>query len=298
MIKRTLLLLVIFMATGVTWLCYGPGGMLNPVNLNEDTAVVIDKGSSTETIANLLLKHGVIQNKYAFYAAVLVSGEKGHLRAGEFLIPAHATLLDVIRILCCGSVIVHNFTIPEGETVSQVIRRLKELPNLEGEIERLPKEGTLLPETYTYVYGESRQSLIHRMEEAMRQVLMELWEKRQEDLPIKSPEEALILASIVEKETSVARERPRIAGVFVNRLKIGMKLQSDPTVIYGLTHGKSRLGRSITRGDLKSETIFNTYVVDGLPPLPIACPGKAAIAAVLKPMKTKDLFFVANGRGG
>ncbi len=303
MIVRRILCFVLFLLAvsvigAATWLFYGPGGILKSVNLDEDTAIVIDKGSSTEAIAELLLKHGVIQNKYAFYGTVMISGEKGHLRAGEFLIPAHATMWDLVRILCCGSVIVHTFTIPEGSTVAEVVRRLQELPNLQGEIDHLPKEGSLLPDTYTYVYGEERQALIDRMEKAMKQTLAELWEKRQEGLPIKSPDEVLVLASIVEKETGVARERSRIAGVFINRLKIGMKLQSDPTVIYGLTQGKSKLGRSITRSDLKSETVFNTYVVDGLPPIPIACPGKEAIKAVLNPSKTNELFFVANGRGG
>lgn len=301
-VRRIICFLLFFLGAGLigtsTWLFYGPGGILQSVNLEEDTAIVIDKGSSTEAIIDLLLKHGVIQNKYAFYAAVLLSGEKGHLRAGEFLIPAHASMWDLIKILCCGSVIVHTFTIPEGTTVADVVRRLRELPNLQGEIERLPKEGSLLPETYTYVYGEERQSMLHRMEKAMKLAVNDLWQERQEGLPIRSPEEVLVLASIVEKETGVARERSRIAGVFINRLRIGMKLQSDPTVIYGLTLGKSKLGRSITRSDLKSETVYNTYVVDGLPPLPIACPGKEAIKAVLNPIKTKELFFVANGRGG
>lgn len=281
-----------------SWILIGPGGVFRGVNLNEDTAVVIEKGNSTEAIADLLLKHGVIKNRYAFYAAVLLSGERGRLRSGEFLIPAHASMMDLIRILCCGSVIVHSITFPEGVTVAEVVRRLKELPNLKGEIDFFPKEGSLLPDTYTYVYGETRQSVLERMEKAMAELLTEAWRHRQENLPLKSPKEALILASIVEKETGIARERARIARVFINRLALGMRLQSDPTVIYGITQGRSKLGRRITKKDLKSETIFNTYVVDGLPPYPIACPGAEAIKAVLNPAKGKELFFVANGKGG
>jgi UPF0755 protein len=281
-----------------SWILIGPSGVFREVDLKEDTAVVIEKGNSTEDIADLLIKHKVIKSRYAFYAAVILSGERGRLRSGEFLIPAHASMMDLVRILCCGSVIVHSITFPEGVTVAEVVRRLKELPNLKGEIESFPREGTLLPDTYTYVYGETRQSVLNRMEKAMTEFLTEVWQQRQEDLPLKSPKEALILASIVEKETGIARERARIARVFINRLVLGMRLQSDPTVIYGITQGKSKLGRSITKKDLKSETIFNTYVVDGLPPHPIACPGAEAIKAVLNPTQGKELFFVANGKGG
>lgn len=301
-VKKTLLSLIILcvLGTGATivWMLYASGGVYAPVSRSNDQAVIIEKGMGMDEVAELLLEKQLISNKYVFFLASILDNQWGKLKAGEFLIPGHARPAEIVRILCCGRVIVHKVTFTEGSTVAEMIGQIQNLPLLKGEVEHIPVEGFMLPETYTYVYGDSRQSLINRMETAMVSVLADAWGKRKDKLPYQSSFEALILASIVEKETGRRDERKRIAGVFVNRLDKRMKLQADPTVIYGITLGKSRLGRKLTRQDLKSETIYNTYIINGLPPTPICCPGKAAIQAAVNPLDTKDLFFVANGYGG
>mgnify|MGYP001129383089 CR=1 FL=1 len=282
----------------ILWVMFGPGGVYTAVDHGEDKIIIIERGSRQEDIVKVLIDRKLIKNRYVFYAALFLTQEYGKLKAGEFLIPEHARPYDIIKILCCGRVIVHSVTFPEGITVGEVVEKVSSLENLKGGISHIPEEGMLLPETYTYVYGDARQSIIDRMEAAMRRTVNELWIKHKESSFYKDPREVIIMASIVEKETGKSSERSRIAAVFLNRLKKGMKLQSDPTVIYGLTLGKSRLGRSITKQDLKSETIFNTYMIGGLPPAPISCPGIEAIKAVFNPLETDDLFFVANGNGG
>lgn len=298
MIKKLFLSLVVGLVLTVSWMLYGPGGVYAPVTRAEDQAVIIEKGMTMVEVAELLLQKNLISNKYVFFLASLVSKQWGKLKAGEFLIPNHARPAEIVRILCCGRVIVHKVTFPEGITVAEIIEQIESLPLLKGEIEHIPAEGFMLPDTYTYVYADTRQSLINRMEASMILVLAEAWAKRKGDLPYRTSLEALTLASIVEKETGRRDERRRIAGVFVNRLNKGMKLQADPTVIYGITLGRTKLGRKITKQDLKSETIYNTYVINGLPPRPICCPGKASIFAAVEPLSTQDLFFVANGVGG
>lgn len=281
-----------------SWLIVGPGGVYTEVDHGEDKIILIEKGSTSEDIAKILLDKKLIQNQYVYYAALLLSKQYGKLKAGEFLIPAHARPYDIMKILCCGRVIVHSITFPEGITVAEVIERLDQLDNLKGIISVVPEEGMLLPETYTYVYGDTKNSILTRMEKSMIKVVNDLWEKRSASTEYKNIHEVITMASIIEKETSRPEERSRIAAVFVNRLKKGMKLQSDPTVIYGLTLGKSKLGRDLLKADLRSETIYNTYVINGLPPSPIACPGIDALKAALNPIETNDLFFVANGKGG
>lgn len=280
------------------WLLIGPGGVYTEVDHGGDKVILIEKGSSTEDIAKVLLDKNLIQNKYIYYAALILSKQYGRLKAGEFLVPAHARPYDIMKILCCGQVIVHSITFPEGLTVAEVVERLNQLDNLKGTISVIPEEGMLLPETYTYVYGDTKHSILTRMEKAMVKVVNELWEKRSPLMSYKDVHEVVTMASIIEKETSRPEERPRIAAVFLNRLKKGMKLQSDPTVTYGLTLGKAKLGRSLMKADLKSETLYNTYVIHGLPPSPIACPGIDALKAALNPIETNELFFVANGTGG
>lgn len=292
----TFLILVPVMVT--LWLMFGVGGVYSTADHGEDKIIIIEKGSRQEDIVRVLLDKNLIKNQYVFYAALFLAREYGKLKAGEFLIPEHARPYDIVKILCCGRVIVHSATFPEGITVAEIVEKINSLDNLKGSISHIPEEGMLLPETYTYVYGDTRQSIIDRMEKAMSQTINELWEKHKESLFYKDPREAIIMASIVEKETGKSSERSRVAAVFLNRLKKGMKLQSDPTVIYGLTLGKSKLGRSITKRDLKSETIFNTYLIGGLPPAPIACPGAQALKAAFNPLDTDDLYFVANGSGG
>lgn len=282
----------------VLWVMFGSGGVFTAVDHGEDKIIIIEKNSSNEDIVQVLKEKKLIKNKYVYYAAVFLAQQYGKLKAGEFLIPEHARPYDIIKILCCGRVIVHSITIPEGITVHEIVEKINALDNLKGIIIHVPNEGMLLPETYTYVYGDTKQSIIDRMELAMDKALIEVWETRKANLPYKNIKEMITMASLIEKETGKAGERSRVAAVFLNRLKKGMKLQSDPTVIYGLTLGKSKLGRSITKQDLKSETIYNTYVIAAMPPSPISCPGLAALKAAANPMMTDDLFFVANGNGG
>jgi UPF0755 protein len=203
-----------------------------------------------------------------------------------------------VEILRKGDTVVRRVTIPEGLSSHQVVALLLQTPGLRGEVAEAPAEGTLLPETYHFSYGDERAVLLARMAEAMNTTLAKLWPKRDQGLPFASPDEARSLAAMVEKETSLAEERPRVAGVFINRLRRGMRLQSDPTVVYGLTGGARPLGRALSREDLDRPTPYNTYRIGGLPPGPIANPGRAAIWAVLHPMVSNELYFVADGTGG
>jgi UPF0755 protein len=193
--------------------------------------------------------------------------------------------------------VVRRLTLPEGITVAQAVAVLRGAEGMEGDVAAEPAEGELLPDTYFYSWGDSRDRMLTRQRRAMTELLKGLWEKRAADLPLKTPHEALVLASIVEKETGVAEERPRIAAVFINRLRRGMRLQADPTTIYGITQGKAPLDRPLSRADLEAHNAWNTYVIDGLPPTPIAIPGRAALAAVLNPPATDDLYFVSDGSG-
>ena len=268
--------------------------------LKAEHRVVIPAGTGTRDIAAMLEKEGVVHSSELFLAALAVDrlrGVGGHLKAGEYAIPQGASIRDVISILRSGKAIVHKVTIPEGFSVVQVLERLRRHPELTGEITIRPEEGSLLPDTYVFQRGETRDSIIRRMQEAQKRLLDELWPKRAPDLPFTTRREAIILASIVEKETSVPEERPRVAAVFINRLKKGIRLQSDPTIIYGITKGKP-LGRPIRKSEIEAKTPWNTYRFKGLPPTPIANPGRDAIAAVLNPAKTDDLYFVADGTGG
>jgi UPF0755 protein len=245
----------------------------------------------------MLEEQGVIGNSLIFRAGVMYHGKVGALKAGEYAIPSGASPQRVMEILIEGKAIVYKLTLPEGLTTAMALDLVAKHVSLQGEITRMPAEGALLPETYIFNRGMSRDALIERMEKDHAAVLDELWEKRAPNLPISTKEEAVTLASIVEKETGVANERPRVAAVFVNRLRKGMKLQSDPTIIYGLTKGVP-LGRGIRQSELDRATPYNTYVINGLPPTPIANPGRDAIAAVLNPGESDELFFVADGTGG
>jgi UPF0755 protein len=207
-------------------------------------------------------------------------------------------MLEVMQRLAAGKTVVRRLTLAEGLTSWAAVSLIKAAEALEGAIATVPPEGALLPETYHYSYGDSRSAIVERMRQSMQEVLDDAWARRQPDLPLQSPQEALTLASIVEKETARPDERAHIAGVFINRLKRGMRLQSDPTVAYGLTDGKAPLERPLTRADLRQASPYNTYVIDGLPPGPICNPGRAAIEAVLQPKETRDLYFVADGNGG
>lgn len=271
--------------------------MDSPGPLRQPAEIVVPRGG-TEAIGVTLAESGVIDHPLLFIAAVKLTEIAGPLKAGEYAFPAAVSLSDVLKLLRDGKTVVHRLTVPEGITSHQVVALLNAESALSGEIRDIPPEGALLPETYHFSRGDSRAALLDRMRKAMSKALADAWAARAEGLPFDKPEQALALASIVEKETGVAAERAKVAGVFVNRLRIGMKLQSDPTTIYALTQGKADLGRPLTRADWRVESPFNTYFADGLPPTPIANPGRAAIAAVLNPEKHNLLYFVADGSGG
>jgi UPF0755 protein len=266
--------------------------------LDSDKIVTIPKGLGIRDISELLVQEGVIEQPWIFMGGVFVLKARDELKAGEYQFTKHASLRDVIGTIVDGKVIQHQLTLAEGLTSEQIVARILENDLLTGNIREVPREGTLLPETYKLVRGTSREQLIQRMQQAQRRAVQEIWDHRSPDLPLKSPEQLVTLASIVEKETGRPEERSRVAAVFVNRLKQRMRLQSDPTIIYGLVGGKGSLGRPIMRSEIEQPTPYNTYVIDGLPPGPIANPGRASLEATANPARTKEVFFVADGTGG
>jgi UPF0755 protein len=286
--------LVLIAALFWTWSVYWGPGPSAPVG--DQTIVVLPSGSGVDAIGQTLKQAGVIRSTDMFKAAVTLTGADRRLRAGEYEIDSRASLRTVVRKLTSGQVVRHFLTVPEGWSSAQVYDRLNAEPLLTGTIE-IPPEGSLWPETYEITRGEARASVVRRMQAARDRAVLELWANRAPGLPFRTVEEAVILASIVEKETGVAHERPRVAAVFHNRLRHGMRLESDPTIVYGVTGGRP-LGRGIRRSELERETPYNTYRIDGLPPTPIANPGREALQAVLRPPRTEDLFFVADGTGG
>lgn len=291
--------LLVLIAAGGAAYGYHKLNAAGPVTeTGDDRIVLIERGSSVLRMANALTEAGAVENPLHLRIAARALDVETQLKAGEFKIPSGASLKEILDVLIKGDSILHPITVPEGLTSAMILRRLQEEGVLQGELPETPlAEGVLLPDTYMTPRGEDRQALINRMIGAQKQVIDELWQTRQPDLPINSKEEALVLASIVEKETGVADERPRVAAVFVNRLRRGMRLESDPTIIYGISAGEP-LGRGLRRSEIDRKTDYNTYQIDGLPPTPICNPGRAAIAAVLNPPRTKDIFFVADGTGG
>lgn len=269
----------------------------SPGPLEANTVVLLEPGSSVSKIAGTLQSAGVIQYAELFTAIIRVCGQQNALKAGEYEIPAGISVMGVIDILIEGKSILHRVTVPEGLTTTQILSLIAADETLVGEITLEPPEGELLPETYAFTRGETRDEMIRRMMKAQDALVDSLWNDRAMELPFSTPQDAIILASIVEKETGVPGERPMIAAVFVNRLKRGMRLESDPTIIYGLNKGEP-LGRGLRQSELRGETPYNTYVISGLPPTPIGNPGQAAIEAVLNPAETDALFFVADGTGG
>jgi UPF0755 protein len=261
------------------------------------TVVVIEPGSGVSKIARQLEDAGVIRHARLFWIGVRLRGEASALKAGEYAIPSGASLKDIAALLGSGKVVRHKITAAEGLTSQMIYRLVKNDPALTGNPGKIPQEGTLLPETYLFTHGTTRAQILARMKAAQTALLDRLWPKRAAGLPFQTREQAIVLASIVEKESAIAPERRHIASVFVNRLRIGMPLQSDPTIIYGITRGYP-LGRAILESEIKAPTPFNTYVIAGLPPLPICNPGADSIAAVLNPDTTSDLYFVADGNGG
>ena len=296
----TLLLVIMAVVGALSALLYHQFESAGPLPVSR--VVAIPKGEGRIEIATRLERQGIISNRWTFIASYLLrnalSDSPVELKAGEYEIKKHASMADVLNTLVQGKSILLKLTIPEGLTSQQIVERVRGEPDLDGEITDIPQEGSLLPDTYRFSKGMARQELLERMQVEMQRYLTQAWANRQADLPLKSPQEAIIFASIVEKETGRPDERSRVAGVFMNRLRTGMRLQSDPTVIYGIAGGQGGLGRPITRADLRQQTAHNTYQIKGLPPTPICNPGRSAIDAALKPAETKELFFVANGTGG
>jgi UPF0755 protein len=292
------IILVAMIGTGALYV-YGKQKIEAPGPLQEDKVVNIPARAGMTDIADILQREGVIDNnRWAFIGSVFALKARADLKPGEYSFQKNASLRDVIGTIVEGKVVQHSVTIPEGLTSEQIVGRLTENDIFAGPIREVPREGTLLPETYKFPRGTTREQAIARMQQTQKRVLAEIWERRSADIPVKTPEQLVTLASIVEKETGKADERSRVAAVFVNRLRQKMKLQSDPTIIYGLVGGKGTLGRPIKRSEIQQPSPYNTYIVDGLPPGPIANPGRASLEATANPARTRDLFFVADGSGG
>jgi UPF0755 protein len=286
-------LVAVLAVLGAMWIYQGPGPAARS---GEVTNVVLRRGASLPEIASTLEQAGVIRSSSLFLTAAQTTGAARRLKAGEYEFPSRASLRQVLARIREGKIVRHQVTVAEGLTSDMVVDILMRAPELTGTVPT-PPEGSILPETYQVERGEDRAAVLQRMMDDRDELLDALWAKRQPDLPFKTKDEAVTLASIVEKETGVASERPRVAAVFINRLRQGMRLGSDPTIIYGLTRGRP-LGRGILLSELQRQTPYNTYLIEGLPPTPIANPGRAALAAVLDPPKSNELYFVADGTGG
>ncbi len=284
------------LASGLLYMGHAEFGRAGP--LAEDRTLVVPRGAGLAEIAALLVAEGVISDRWLFAAAARIAGRHARLQAGEYAFAAGVSMRAVLTALAEGRTLERRLSVPEGLTVREIFARIAAADGLTGAMPPLPEEGGLLPETYFFSRGDSRGRLVARMRAALEEALAEAWRARGPSLAIVSPREALILASIIERETGRADEYARISAVFHNRLRRGMRLQSDPTVIYALTGGAGALDRKLRRADLRIDSPYNSYDRRGLPPTPIACPGRAAIAAALHPVASYDLYFVADGSGG
>ena len=274
------------------------GGFTRPGPLQHDTILIVPPSTGINIIAKELASRGIISKAFIFRVGVKFFSEQEVMKAGQYLFTAHLSSRDVVKLLQTGKTVVHRITFAEGLTSTEIAAQLALTEGLTGDLSLPIAEGSLLPETYHFSYADPRSGLIKRMRKGLSKLMMGLWPYRDANLPFKSQREALILASIVEKETGKPSERAHIAGVFINRLRKKMRLQSDPTVVYGITKGQGPLGRSLRRSELRKKTAYNTYTNYGLPPTPIANAGRKSIEAVLHPMKTNDFYFVADGTGG
>jgi UPF0755 protein len=292
------LLIILMIGAGAVYY-YGRQTLEAPGPLQDDKIVNIPQRAGKRDIADILQREGVIDvNPWVFIGSVFAMKASSDLKPGEYSFQKSASLRDVIGTIVEGKVVQHAVTIPEGLTSEQIVARLSDNDIFTGSVREIPREGTLLPETYKFPRGTSREQVIQRMQQTQKRMLAEIWDRRNPDIPVRTPEQLVTLASIVEKETGRADERSRVASVFVNRLRQKIKLQSDPTIIYGLVGGKGTLGRPIKRSEINQPSPYNTYVIDGLPPGPIANPGRASLEAAANPARTRDLFFVADGSGG
>jgi len=289
-------LLAVVLAAVIGGYLWSLGAVNQPGPLSQPVTVIIRPGTGLGPIASQLAEAEVVSNDLLFQFEARRSGQERSLKPGEYRFEPGATITAVIDKLVKREVVARFVTIPEGLVSAEILRIIDQSEGLTGDAPASVPDGALLPETYKYEWGDAKTALIERMRTARDTALAELWAKRAPDLPIATPDEAMILAAIVEKETGVASERPKVAAVFINRLKKKMRLQSDPTVIYGIN--PLGLDRPLSRADLAAPSPFNTYVIDRLPPSPICHPGRASIAAVLNPEPTDALYFVADGSGG
>jgi UPF0755 protein len=292
-------LLILLVLGGGAAFVLGKSRFEAPGPLEEDKVVSIPPRLGLVEIADLLRNEGVIdQNNAIFVGSVFALKARSELKFGEYNFTKHASVRDVLETMVEGKVVQHPITVAEGLTSEQTVQVLLDSDILTGNITTIPREGSLLPGTYNESRGVTREQVILRMQAAQQRLVKDVWEHRSPDLPLKTPEQLVILASIIEKETGKPEERTRVAAVFVNRLKQKMKLQSDPTIIYGLVFGKGKLDHPITKSEKEQPTPYNTYVIDGLPPGPITNPGRASLEAAANPARTKELYFVADGSGG
>jgi UPF0755 protein len=295
--RRFLILLILLGVIGAVAVELANEMWRRPGPLSHPATVLIPPKTSTHDIAVTLQSAGVVANAVLYEGEIHLQGQAAKVKAGEYAIPAHASMADVTAIMVSGKSIQHKLTIAEGLTSGMAYKLVAANPVLAGDAGPEPAEGALLPETYLFTRDTTRREILARMEKAETKFLAQQWTARADGLPFATPQQAVIMASIVEKETALPEERRHVAAVFLNRLKTGMKLQSDPTIIYGISKGYP-LGRPIYESEIESATPYNTYVILGLPSAPICNPGKDSLAAVLRPEDSNDLYFVANGKGG
>jgi UPF0755 protein len=296
---RLAVLLAACVVLGAAALLLGYWEFTRPGPLGDGATVVVPRGHGVEGTARTLEAAHVIRDARVFMAGVALAGGRRPLKAGEYAFPAGVSAADVMRLLQEGRTVVRRLTVPEGLTTAQVLALIAATDGLDGALPNPPPgEGELLPETYNFSFGDSRAGMVQRLRRAMTDALAEIWSRRASDLALAGPREAVILASLIEKETAVESERPRVAAVFLNRLKRGMRLQADPTVLYGVSEAERPPGRDLTRADLERAHAYNTYTSVGLPPGPIANPGRASLLAATHPADTDALYFVADGSGG
>src|SRR5262245_34575453 len=297
---RWVLFFIVLLVTVIGGVLFLGNQMLTaPGTLERTKTVVIPRGAGPATMAKVLQEEGVIDHARLFRVALMIDPSPKPIKAGEYEVPAHTSMQALVDLLQSGKVVQRRLTVPEGLTTAEIVELVRKTEALSGEITLDLKEGDLLPETYFYSRDDTRDGLLLRMKEAMDKALDEAWRKRAAGLPLANRREALVLASIVEKETAVPAERAKVAAVYLNRLRLKLKLESDPTTIYGLTGGKGSFNRELTRADLQSTSPYNTYVVAGLPPGPICNPGRASTVSPTNPTpRDRSLYFVADGQGG
>jgi len=297
-LNAILTLVVIGMVIAIGLVYYGLTQFHEPGQIVTDTVFVVPEGAGLNAIASKLEDENVIESRFVFRFGAIASDLNGGLKRGEYMLPADASMNKILNTLIIGRPIQYSVTVPEGFTSWQIVERLRSSTDLTGDIVEIPAEGTLLPDTYSFERGSSRASILAEMAKEHEKTVGQIWEARRPNLPVETIEEFVILASIVEKETGLGEERPQVAAVFVNRLNKGMRLQSDPTIIYGINNGQGPLGRGLKRSEIDRKTDYNTYQIDGLPIGPISNPGLDSLKAVANPAEIDALFFVADGTGG